>query len=47
MFLIRDWYHQKDYAHGLDGGEDFLKGLLQVRISGRGCDVDVGSHLVM
>ena len=34
MFLIRDWYHQKQYAHGFGGGEEYLRVMLQVRAHG-------------
>lgn len=32
VFLIRDWYHQREYAHGLEGGENYLEVLLKVRV---------------
>lgn len=30
VFLIRDWYHQREHPHGLEGGEGYLKLLLKV-----------------
>lgn len=30
VFLVRDWYHQREYSHGLAGGQNYLEVMLKV-----------------